>query len=45
MRSPISWIDGLAVDDLAAVDVHVLFLPLPQRRVGGDLQRGEGAQP
>src|ERR1700760_3783288 len=30
----------LAVDDLAAVDVHVLFLPLPQRAVGGDLQRG-----
>src|SRR3954452_18557719 len=33
---------GAAVDDLAAVDVHVLFLPLPQRRVGGDLQRRRG---
>src|SRR6218665_502921 len=33
---------GLAVDDLAAVDVHVLLLPLPQRRVGGELERGRG---
>src|SRR6185369_1440636 len=30
---------GLAVDDLAAVDVHVLFLPLPERRVGRELER------
>src|SRR4051794_24051028 len=32
----------LALDDLAAVDVHVLFLPLPQRAVGGKLERGRG---
>src|SRR5437764_13699685 len=33
---------GLAVDDLAAVDVHVLLLPLPQHRVRRELERWRG---
>eukprot|EP01136_Pigoraptor_vietnamica_P022749 Opistho-1_new@6175 len=33
---------GRAVHDLAAVDVHVFFLPLPQRRVGRQLERRRG---
>src|SRR5262245_10770247 len=32
----------LAVDDLAAVDVHVLFLAHPKNRVGGEFERRRG---
>src|SRR3954465_14044540 len=32
----------LAVEDGAAIDVHVLFHPLEHRRVGGELDRWRG---
>ena len=41
-RSPISATRCAAIDDLAAVEVDVLLLPHPQRRVGRQLQRRRG---
>ena len=45
-RSPISSTRRVAVDDLAAVEVDVLFLLAPTARVLVDsLSDGDGAQP